>query len=77
MRRGSTRTFENPVGRGLARKRKMTGATQHQIAQATGIAVNRIVFIETGRCDPKPSELDAIRKVLKRRAQQAVDAVSK
>jgi transcriptional regulator with XRE-family HTH domain len=56
--------------RALAKRRRMLGLTQHQVAQATGIPVNKIVFAETGRCILEPSELDAIRSVLKARARE-------
>jgi hypothetical protein len=63
-------------GRGIAKKRRLLGMTQHQISQATGIGVNRIVFFETGRCLLLPEEIDTIRSVLRKRAQKSLELVS-
>lgn len=62
------------VHRGIARKRRMVGLTQHQLAAAVGIPVGRVVFIETGRTEPMPEELDKIRSVLRKAARKAMDA---
>jgi transcriptional regulator with XRE-family HTH domain len=63
-------------GRTIAKKRRLLGLTQHQVAQAVGIGVNRLVFFETGRCTLLPEELDSIRSVLKKRAQKSLELVS-
>jgi hypothetical protein len=63
-------------GRGIAKKRRLLGLTQHQVSQATGIGVNRLVFFETGRATLLPDEIDTIRSVFRKRAQKAMDAVS-
>lgn len=59
-------------GRTLAKRRRMLGATQHDIARATGLSINRVVFIETGRVVPEPEELDRIRHALRKRARKIV-----
>lgn len=69
------RADSHQQGRTLARKRRAIGLTQHQLAAATSIPINKIVYIETGRAVPLPSELDAIRSVLKKRARQVVAMV--
>jgi predicted transcriptional regulator len=61
--------------RGLGKRRKSVGLTQHQLSRETGIAVGRIVFAETGRVDLEPFEVEKIQSVLKKRAQKALDAV--
>lgn len=62
--------------RGLGRKRKMCGITQHQLARDTGIPVGRIVFAETGRADLEPNEIEKVQDVLRKRARRAMDAVA-
>ena len=54
------RRLEN---RAVAKARRNTGLTQHQLSHETGIGVNRIVFFETGRCNLAPKEVDRIRAV--------------
>jgi transcriptional regulator with XRE-family HTH domain len=63
-------------GRTISKKRKLVGLTQHSLAVATGIDVQRITYAETGRLLLEPQELDRIRKALKSRAAKAMDAVS-
>lgn len=63
------------AGRSLARKRKLLGLTQHEVARQADIPINRVVFAETSRIILEPDELDRIRGVFKRRVQKAVDAV--
>ena len=62
--------------RGLGKKRRMVGLTQHQLSHETGIPVGRIVFAETGRADLEPSEVEKIQNVLRKRARAAMDAVA-
>lgn len=57
-------------GRTIAKRRRMCGLTQHALADAARMPVSRIVFIETGRTDPAPSELDAIRAALRQRLKE-------
>lgn len=59
----------NP-NRGIARRRRMLGLTQHQLSQETGIAVGRIVFAETDRIVLEPHELDRIRSAFRRRLRE-------
>lgn len=66
--------FRNPAPRWIARRRKMCGLTQHALAEATGIAVSRIVFAETGRLDLEPTEIETIRNVLRQRARKVMAA---
>jgi len=68
MRRGDHKT--------LARKRRLLGLTQHNVAQEANIPINRIVFAETGRVSLEDDELDRIRTVFRRRAQKAMAAVT-
>jgi transcriptional regulator with XRE-family HTH domain len=63
-------------GRTISRKRKLVGLTQHSLAQASGVNVQRISFAETGRITLEPEEINRIRKALKNRAAKAMDAVS-
>lgn len=63
-------------GRTISRKRKLVGLTQHSLALAANVDVQRITYAETGRLSLEPGELDRIRTALKRRAQKAMDAVS-
>jgi hypothetical protein len=58
--------------RSLAKLRRRTGLTQHQLSRETGIPVNRIVFFETDRIALLPDEVDQIRCVLRKRAQATV-----
>jgi len=62
--------------RGLGRRRRMVGLTQHDVAKATGISVSRIVFAETGRIDLEPAEVEKVHNVLRQRARRAMDAVA-
>jgi predicted transcriptional regulator len=62
--------------RGLGRRRRMVGLTQHDVAQATGIPVGRIVFAETGRIDLEPAEVEKVETCLKKRARKAMEAVA-
>lgn len=73
--RSTTRTFQNPVGRSLAKRRRMTGLTQHDLARLTGIPVSRIAFAETGRLDLEPQEVDKIRTSLRKRAKTVMDSL--
>ncbi len=69
------RRLEN---RSIAKARRNTGLTQHQLSAESGIGLNRIVFFETGRCDLEPAEIDKVRSVLKkhhRKNSQAMDAI--
>jgi transcriptional regulator with XRE-family HTH domain len=61
---------ENPEGRSLARKRRQLGLTQHDLARAVGISVNRLVFAETGRVTLEPETLHKIRHVLRKHARR-------
>ena len=63
-------------GRTISKKRKLVGLTQHSLAQASGVNVQRITFFETGRLALDPDEIERIRKALKTRAVKAMDAVS-
>ena len=63
-------------GRTLAKRRRMCGATQHDISREADIPINRLVFAETGRLSLEPDELERVRHVLRKRAQRAMDAVS-
>jgi transcriptional regulator with XRE-family HTH domain len=64
--------------RSLAKLRRRTGMTQHQLSDETGIAVGRIVFFETERSELLPQEIDKVRSVLRKRARQtAMDAVAR
>jgi len=65
----------NNINRSIARKRHLVGLTQHKLAEASGIAVQRITTFETGRLVLEDQELDRIRVVLKKRALKAMDAV--
>jgi hypothetical protein len=63
--------------RSLAKLRRRTGLTQHQLSHETGIPIGRIVFFETDRIALLPEEMDKVRNVLRKRARQtAADAVS-
>jgi predicted transcriptional regulator len=61
---------------GIAKKRRMVGLTQHQLADETGIPVSRVVFAETGRIELEPEELDRVRDVFRQRAKKAMAAVA-
>jgi DNA-binding XRE family transcriptional regulator len=54
----------------LGKKRRMLGLTQHQVAQATGISLNRLVFAETGRMDLEPDERAKVMQLLRQRARK-------
>ena len=62
-------------GRTIAKQRRRLGLTQHQLCQATGMGVNRLVFFETGRCELLPAEIDSIRSVLRKRARRSLEMV--
>jgi transcriptional regulator with XRE-family HTH domain len=62
--------------RGLARRRRACGLTQHDVARLTGIGLNKLVYIETGRAVPSDDELDRICAVLRKRARQVLELVS-
>ncbi len=62
--------------RGLGKKRRMCGITQHQLSHETGIPIGKIVYAETGRVDLEPSEVAKIQNVLKQKARKAMDAVA-
>jgi predicted transcriptional regulator len=67
-----------PANRDIARMRRRTGLTQHQLSEETGIGVNRIVFFETGRLALLPDEVDRVRSVLRkhhRKNSAAMDAI--
>jgi predicted transcriptional regulator len=72
---GEAEMASNGSYRGLGKKRRMVGLTQHDLARLTGIPVSRIVFVETGRLDLEPDELISIRRVLKQRARQVAKDV--
>jgi transcriptional regulator with XRE-family HTH domain len=76
FRTGKHSNQHNREGKTIGKKRKLVGLTQHSLAVATGIDVQRITYFETGRLLLEPQELDRIRKALKNRAQKAMDAVS-
>jgi hypothetical protein len=63
--------------RALARRRKMLGLTQHALAQAASISVERLVFHETGRALLLPDELDRVRNVLRCRLREVNREVGK
>jgi len=50
----------------IARKRRMVGLTQHELARQSNLSVSRLVWFETGRCDLEPEELGRIKDALKR-----------
>ena len=54
----------------LGKKRRMLGLTQHQVAQAVGIPVNKLVFAETGRCDLEPEERARIMQLFRQRVKE-------
>jgi transcriptional regulator with XRE-family HTH domain len=56
--------------RSLAKLRRRTGLTQHQLSAETGIGLNRLIFFETERAALLPVELDKIKSVLRKRARQ-------
>ncbi len=62
--------------RGLGKRRKMCGITQHQLARDANVSLNRLVFCETGRADLTPEELERVQRVLRQRARKAMDAVA-
>jgi transcriptional regulator with XRE-family HTH domain len=76
MFRDKNRNNQHNEGRTISRKRRMVGLTQHSLAEASGVNVQRITYFETGRLLLEPQELDRIRKALKNRAQKAMDTVS-
>jgi DNA-binding XRE family transcriptional regulator len=61
----------------LARRRRMLGLTQHDLARAANISVERLVFHETGRALLLPEELDKIRQVLRARLREVNREVGK
>ena len=62
--------------RGLAKKRRMVGMTQHNLARQTGISIGRIVFAETGRVALTPEEVERVQNVLRQRARKALEVVA-
>lgn len=62
--------------RNLAKRRRMVGLTQHNLAKESGVPVARITYAETGRLTLDDSELDKLDAVLRKRAAKAMDAVS-
>jgi transcriptional regulator with XRE-family HTH domain len=63
--------------RSLAKLRRRTGLTQHQLSEQTGIGLNRLIFFETERAALLPVELNKIKSVLRKRARQtAKDAAN-
>lgn len=62
--------------RGLGRKRRMCGITQHELARDANVSLNRLVFAETGRSDLNPEELERVQSVLRQRARKAMEAVA-
>jgi DNA-binding XRE family transcriptional regulator len=61
---------DNPDGRSLARKRRQLGLTQHDLAKAVGISVNRLVFAETGRVLLDSETMHKIRHALRKHARR-------
>jgi predicted transcriptional regulator len=62
--------------RTISKRRKMCGLTQFNLAQASGISIQKIVNFETGRIALDADELGRIRKCLRQRAQKVFDAVA-
>jgi hypothetical protein len=56
--------------RSVAKMRRSSGLTQHEVSRRTGIGLNRLVFFETGRAPLLPDEVDKIRSVVKKHARQ-------
>jgi predicted transcriptional regulator len=63
----------NGFHRGIALRRRMRGLTQHDLARLTGIPVSKIVWIETGRADAEPGEVEKIPHVLRARAKKVME----
>lgn len=63
------------LNRGMARRRRSLGITQHQLAKDSGVSVGRISYAETGRLELTPDELDSIQAVIKKRGQEIVEEV--
>jgi hypothetical protein len=64
--------------RSLAKLRRRTGLTQHQLSHETGIPIGRIVFFETDRIALLPEEMNKVRSALKkhhRKNAAAMDAI--
>jgi hypothetical protein len=61
--------------RGLARKRRLCGLTQHAVAQQANVPLQRITYAETGRIDLEPDERERIKNVFRNRVRKAMDAV--
>lgn len=62
--------------RGIARKRKSLGLTQHDLARHADVLLSRLVFFETGRIELLPEELDRIRHALRRRLKTVTAEVA-
>jgi DNA-binding XRE family transcriptional regulator len=56
----------------LGKLRRDVGLTQHDLAHLSGIARWRITFAETSRIRLNPAELQIIKNVLAKRAQEAL-----
>jgi predicted transcriptional regulator len=56
----------------IARLRRCTGISQHELARASGVPRWRICFFETNRIDLRDEELKRIKEVLERRARDVV-----
>jgi transcriptional regulator with XRE-family HTH domain len=60
----------------LKRQRRMLGLTQHALARKANIPPGRISWAETGRAKLTPDEVERVKQVLSRRAQEVAQAVS-
>jgi predicted transcriptional regulator len=70
----SRKSIQHP-GRTLAKKRRMVGMTQHEVAELANVSLTRIVYGETGRLDLEPEEVARVRQVLRQRLKQVVAEV--
>lgn len=58
------------AGKGLARRRRMLGWTQHELSRRIGVSVERVVYIETDRTVPTADELQRIRTAFRQRLRE-------
>jgi len=56
--------------RGLAKRRRDLGLTQHSLSRLTGIPLTKLTFAESGRADLTVDEVATIQKVLKERVRK-------
>lgn len=62
--------------RHLRQRRKLCGFTQFELARATGLPPWKITFAETGRCRLTSEEIEKIKGVLARRAEEIASALA-